>query len=797
MRLRQAIRKSILIVALLSVSLPVIFSQVVAAAPAGSDDSSAVCYDNSGALGWVVCPVINIGAPAIKKLVENFIEPFLQIDVRIFVDDSDNLVNAWSQFQTIANIAFVAIFIVVIFSQLTGVGIGNYGIKKILPKLIIAAILINASYIICQLAVEVSNIVGLGIKNIFMGIADNVDAVSVSNLESGTTEIAIDKTLSFGLIIAIVGALSVAAFMSSGPIGILLTLIVIGASVLMLFVLLSIRQALAVLLVVVSPIAFASYMLDGTKKAVFDKWFQLFKAMLIAYPIISLIIYGGQAVARILIGVNIGTGSSMGFILGAAIACVAPIFFIPSLIVKSFGSLSGLVETARRRLTPSRAGMEKDIKEGRGIGKIGAVRTLSDTQRAVEKARSARRAEKRYDKIKEGGTSRIRRGASNWAASGGIRGRVGGAVLKGYDQQARVLKREANAAFDDDVETEKITYFSGLSDSAIADDFEKLIPGGSGSEAKFNRAHVIAGLDSIFKEEDFMRAYIAASQNKDFQEALKNPEFRKSINSMLAKRGPTGVAIAKTNEKIATGSQTIGEGENQKAVESFSFANADFREAYEKNLGGVENSSFNNVSKDTFARYMINGESYGLMDGATATQIAHIAESGLTGGTSKEYIEYVEGSAKREEAARNLTPEGVISLTPAQAFAYGGHADAVKAGEAFEASGGDLNKAAEILARSEGGSQDVAAEYQKLQAAVVSFQNNTTGAREEALSPSTDRSRMNPLMNTFLGRATPTGNSAANATGGAAGNATSNSPELVIDHGQGQRPGPENYSSSR
>ena len=788
MRLRQAIRKSILVIALLSVSLPVIFSQVVAAAPASSDDSSAVCYDNSGALGWVVCPIINIGAPAIKKLVENFIEPFLQIDVRIFGDGSDNLVNAWSQFQAIANIAFVAIFIVVIFSQLTGVGIGNYGIKKILPKLIIAAILINASYIICQLAVEVSNIVGLGIKNIFMGVADNVNTVNVSNLESGTTEIAIDKGLSFGLIIAIIGALSVAAFMSSGPIGILLTLIVIGASVLMLFVLLSIRQALAVLLVVVSPIAFASYMLDGTKKAVFDKWFQLFKAMLIAYPIISLIIYGGQAVARILIGVNSGTGG-MGFILGAAIACVAPIFFIPSLIVKSFGGLSGLVETARRRLTPSRAGMEKDIKEGRGIGKIGAVRTLSDTQRAVEKARSARRAEKRYDKIKEGGTSRIRRGASNWAASGGVRGRVGGAVLKGYDQQARVLKREANAAFDDDVETEKITYFSGLSDSAIADDFEKLIPGGPDGEAKFNSAHVIAGLDSIFKEEDFMRAYIAASQNKDFQEALKNPEFRKSINSMLAKRGPTGVAIAKTNEKIATGSQAIGEGENQKAVESFSFANADFREAYEKNLGGVENSSFNNVSKDTFARYMINGESYGLMDGATATQIAHIAESGLTGGTSKEYIEYVEGSAKREEAARNLTPEGVISLTPAQAFAYGGHADAVKAGEAFEASGGDLNKAAEMLARSEGGSQDVAAEYQKLQAAVVSFQNNTVGAREEALSPSTDRSRMNPLMNTFLGRATPTGNSA--------GNATSNSPELVIDHGQGQRPGPENYSSSR
>ena len=71
----------------------------------------------------------------------------------MFTTDSVSAQNVpyegWNTFRDIANVIFVILLMVVIFSQLTGVGIDNYGIKKILPKLIIAAILINLSYLIC------------------------------------------------------------------------------------------------------------------------------------------------------------------------------------------------------------------------------------------------------------------------------------------------------------------------------------------------------------------------------------------------------------------------------------------------------------------------------------------------------------------------------------------------------------------------------------------------------------------------------------------------------------------------
>ena len=71
----------------------------------------------------------------------------------------------------------------VIISQLTGVGLDNYGVKKILPKLIIAVILVNVSYILCQLCIDVANLVGGSIKEIFTNIG-KLDTGSIVLYES-------------------------------------------------------------------------------------------------------------------------------------------------------------------------------------------------------------------------------------------------------------------------------------------------------------------------------------------------------------------------------------------------------------------------------------------------------------------------------------------------------------------------------------------------------------------------------------------------------------------------------------
>ena len=75
-------------------------------------------------------------------------------------------------------------FLAIIISQLTGFGISNYGIKKMLPRLIIAAILVNLSIYICQIAVDLSNILGYGLRAGLGGIGDGISAAN-SVLKSG------------------------------------------------------------------------------------------------------------------------------------------------------------------------------------------------------------------------------------------------------------------------------------------------------------------------------------------------------------------------------------------------------------------------------------------------------------------------------------------------------------------------------------------------------------------------------------------------------------------------------------
>ena len=89
-------------------------------------------------IGWLVCPLMSF-AGNIGDAAYSAISQFLSIDPGIFKNDSTSggLKQAWDFFRDIANAAFALIFLWVIFSQISNVGISNYGIKRILPRLII------------------------------------------------------------------------------------------------------------------------------------------------------------------------------------------------------------------------------------------------------------------------------------------------------------------------------------------------------------------------------------------------------------------------------------------------------------------------------------------------------------------------------------------------------------------------------------------------------------------------------------------------------------------------------------
>lgn len=345
------------------------------------------CYTNAASLGWIMCPLIEQMSTMIQDAYEDFVTPFLVLDPELFDNSSDTspgagTFQAWGDFRNFANILFIILFIFVIFSQLTGMGIDNYGIKKILPKLIIGAILINLSYIICQLCIDVANIVGYGIGGIFNGIA-TFDASKIY-VEGGI--IPQGLATGVGILIALVAAFTVGAVLIGGPavlIPILMGLLSILIGVLFCFVLLAVRKAFAVVLVVVSPIAFACYMLPNTK-SIFDKWFNGFKAVLLAFPVCSAMIYGGQMVARILImatGASKGTvGMPLAMAISAAVISIVPIFMIPKVLQGSMGAISAGIAGMRARAN------------GRARGAVARSGWAQDKQRATMEMRNRRAA---------------------------------------------------------------------------------------------------------------------------------------------------------------------------------------------------------------------------------------------------------------------------------------------------------------------------------------------------------------------------------------------------------------------
>lgn len=239
-----------------------------------------------GGLGWLICPVMTFVAN-INDAAYGAISGFLDIKPAILGDNSNTsgAKQGWDFFRNIANAIFAVIFLWIIFSQISNVGVSNYGIKKILPRLIIGALLVNLSYYLCQIFVDLSNILGHTLKDALEAGAGGIDTES----EAAGWGSAIAAT--------IVGVGGVAAF-AALAIGIP-TLAAGFLAIMTVFIILVVRQAGVILLISMSPIAFAAWLLPNTED-LFKKWMKMFRGLLLVFPIISLLYGAGKLAGAVL-----------------------------------------------------------------------------------------------------------------------------------------------------------------------------------------------------------------------------------------------------------------------------------------------------------------------------------------------------------------------------------------------------------------------------------------------------------------------------------------------------------------
>lgn len=311
----------------------------VGSTPPGEGESGSACQVEG--IGWILCPVINAMAD-MTDATFNLVIAFMNVTPLGFATDNP-LYATWAIMRNIANVAFVLVFLIIIYSQITGAGISNYGVKKMLPRLVIAAILVNLSYFICALAVDVSNILGVSIQQALTSMADTVGGEENTIAEQwGSIATSILSLGTIGAASAVIATALASTSIWAMLAGLLPLLVSALFALIIAFLVLLARQAFIIMLIVLSPLAFVAFLLPNTEN-LFKKWRSLFITLLALFPMMGLV-FGGAVLASSIMrqGSESMDNPILAFFtyLGSVAILAIPFFVTPLLIKLSSGVLN-------------------------------------------------------------------------------------------------------------------------------------------------------------------------------------------------------------------------------------------------------------------------------------------------------------------------------------------------------------------------------------------------------------------------------------------------------------------------
>lgn len=632
----------------------------------GNDENEA-CYAGAGAMGWLLCPAI-MSLEGLMDQVYSFIEEhFLKIR-------SDSIFNgtgsgqfrtngvheAWSKLQAIANIIFIIFFIVVLFSQITGVGISNYGIKKMLPKLIVTAVLINLSYIICAVLVDLSNVLGVGLRGL---LESGLGIQAAQGAGAGATV--------SGFLVA--GSITLASIIIAVCInpGLVVTLLLFLGSaaiaVLFLWLVLVVREVVVILGIVLSPVAFACSALPNTE-SLFKKWMKIMQAMLLLYPLCSLVVGGGQFAGRILASVG-QSNAELGwtFNLAAMVAQVVPFFFIPSLLK---GTLAGL-GTLGAKLAQGQRALNANT--------MGRIRNSDRYKDFQMRSRAGMKADgtlsKRGELMNRGPLKAFNRGTNVARAS--YLGRKG--QLKRMDKYSdKDYLAAARVAEDDRVYNEEVANALTLFDSQGATSADLLA-----AVSKDGGARSIAAIQKLAQKKDFNGIQQALAT---IDVAGLKPNERNKLGQTLAAMQDTDVIAGLYGKKLLKGDKysyaDYAKG-NAKDKNGNSIVQKDLRNVDGAKLGRLDDNVYD--SNSTFDYSQI------LRDNMSSDQMASLVSS--TGDLNSKNLdkvnEHIIGKKIADEVSSGVRAEDSVFSGASGAQVSGISESTI---DAINSNGGDAQK---------------------------------------------------------------------------------------------------------
>lgn len=288
----------------------------------GGTDTADSCTDDA-TLSWIICPIVN-GLSKSADQIEDFVAG--QLNFNVHDNLSDSVQKAWTIFRTLTSVLIVIVMLVMVISQAVGGGpFDAYTVRKMLPKLVAAVILMQLSWYLCIYLIQLSNDAGQAIGQLMA-----VPFGGPAALELGALlhRLSASGAVALGVITsgaAIFGIVTSGAIILYGWPVLLLAILLVFLALIVAIATLLFRNALIVLLVIFSPLAFLAYVLPGTDRY-WKIWKDNFVKLLVFFPLVIAIIYGGRIFAWIAAG--LGTAGPFDLIVVLA-GFFGPYFFLP------------------------------------------------------------------------------------------------------------------------------------------------------------------------------------------------------------------------------------------------------------------------------------------------------------------------------------------------------------------------------------------------------------------------------------------------------------------------------------
>lgn len=276
-------------------------------------------------MGWIICQISRVIGYTMQGVFWVLEKLMITPPLTTSTSGGNKLYEIWQTFRNIANVVLIIVFLAIVLSQVSSIGISNYGVKRLMPRLVIGAILINSSYFICSILVDTSNVLGHGIFDLLVSIA-----YPVRPQQLGFSGAAITTILAGAAGVWLyMNILALAPLLVSGIFAIFTTIVV-----------LVIRQALIIMFVVLSPIAFALNIMPSTQQW-FGKWWSNFLTILMIFPMVAAVFGGSQVMAGVIsAGTPAGTNDLMKMVFTVLSLAVQIIpFFVVPILIKVSGRL--------------------------------------------------------------------------------------------------------------------------------------------------------------------------------------------------------------------------------------------------------------------------------------------------------------------------------------------------------------------------------------------------------------------------------------------------------------------------